>query len=79
MAKLKMDYYINIKMREGSKFYDKKEPVQSIGFRNGTFYYNGDPTKVVPHSDITSVYIIKDGSYQQVSCDAFVALFRKWK
>lgn len=79
MAKFRMDYYINVKPREDSTYYNKKEKIITIGFRNGTFYYNGDPTKVISHDDISSVFVIKDGTYQPISCESFIALFRKWK
>lgn len=79
MAKLKMDYYINISPRAGSKYFVKSNPVISAGFRNGTFYVDGDVSKVISQTDITKVYIIKDEKYQPVSCDTFISLFRKWK
>lgn len=76
MAKMKMDFYVNIQIREGSRHYSKAEPIKSCGIRHGTFYMDGDPSKVVSQSDIVAVYVIKDGTYKKVDLDTFVALYR---
>ena len=78
MAKLKMDYYVNVKPRSGSKYSGlAKDGVLSAGFRKGTFYVEGDISKVLSQSDIYSVFIMKDQSYQPVSVDTFIALIRR--
>ena len=51
MGRLKMDYYINVKPRTGSK-YARGNEVVSAGFRKGTFYVEGDISKVLSQSDI---------------------------
>lgn len=79
MAKLKMDYFVNIEPRKNSKYWEKNKPVIEAGLRNMTFYVDGDISKVVSHSDIAGVYVVKDGQYQIISCDSFIALFRKFK
>lgn len=76
MAKLKMDYYINVKPRSGSKYAVKGADVVSAGFRKGTFYVDGDISKVLSQSDIEKVWVIKDQTYQPVSIDTFQALVR---
>ena len=76
MAKMRMDFNVNIQLRNGSKYFDRKEPVKSVGVRNTTLYLNGDPTKVVSQNDVAGVYVIKDGCYKKVDIDTFVALYR---
>ena len=46
MGRLKMEYYINVKPRTGSK-YARGNEVVSAGFRKGTFYVEGDISKVL--------------------------------
>lgn len=78
MAKLKMDYYTNVKPRSGSKYSGMaKDGILSVGFRKGTFYVEGDISKVLSQNDINSVYMMKDQIYQPVSIDTFVALVRR--
>lgn len=77
MAKLKMDYYVNVEPRSGSKYSGMaKDGILSAGFRRGTFYVEGDISKVLSQSDINSVFIMKDQMYQPVSVDTFLALVR---
>ena len=44
MGRLKMDYYINVKPRTGSK-YARGNEVVSTGFGTGTFYVERDVSK----------------------------------
>lgn len=76
MAKLKMDYYINVKPRSGCKYAAGAKGVLSAGYRKGTFYVDGDISKVLSQSDIEKVWIIKDQTYQPVSIDTFQSLVR---
>lgn len=76
MAKLRMDYYLSVKPRTGSKYAVKGDGIISAGFRKGTFYVEGDISKVLSQSDIDKVWIIKDQTYQPVSIDTFNALVR---
>lgn len=75
MGRLKMDYYINVKPRTGSK-YARGNDVVSAGFRKGTFYVEGDISKVLSQNDIEKVYVIKDQIYQPVSIDTFLQITR---
>lgn len=70
-----MDYYLNVKPRTGSK-YATKDAVISAGFRKGTFYVDGDISKVLSQSDIDKIWVIKDQTYQPVEIDTFLALTR---
>lgn len=76
---MRMDFNVNIQLREDSKYFNKKEPVKSVGVRNTTLYLNGDVTKVISQSDVTGVYVIKDGCYKKVDIDTFIALYRMMK
>lgn len=75
MGRLKMDYYINVKPRSGSK-YARGNEVISAGFRKGTFYVEGDISKVLSQNDVEKVYVIKDQMYQPVSIDTFLQTTR---
>lgn len=75
MGRLKMDYYINVKPRSGST-YARGNEVISAGFRKGTFYVEGDISKVLSQNDVEKVYIIKDQIYQPVSIDTFLQITR---
>lgn len=75
MGRLKMDYYINVKPRTGSK-YARGNEVVSAGFRKGTFYVEGDISKVLSQSEIERVYVIKDQTYQLVTIDTFLQITR---
>lgn len=75
-AKMKMDYYVNIELREKTRFWEKTTPVKSCGIRHSTFYMDGDPSKVVSHSDVWGVYVMKDNVYKKVDFDTFIALYR---
>lgn len=75
MGRLKMDYYINVKPRSGSK-YARGNDVISAGFRKGTFYVEGDISKVLSQNDVEKVYVIKDQKYQPVSIDTFLQITR---
>lgn len=79
MASIKMDFYVNVELRAGSRFYVKTNPIISVGIRNATTYVDGDPTKVVSVNDIVKVYVIKDGAYKHVDIDTFIALYRSMK
>ena len=70
MGRLKMDYYINVKPSTGSK-YARGNEVVSAGFRKGTFYVEGDISKVLSQNDIEKVYVIKDQTYQPITIDTF--------
>lgn len=75
---MKMDYYINVELREGSRHWTKNSPIQKVGMRtrHTTMYIGGDPSKVVSQDDVKGVYIIKDSAYKKVSIDTFLALYR---
>lgn len=79
MAKMRMDFIVNVQLRKGSKYFDKKESVKSVGVRNTTLYLFGNPTMVVSQNDVTGVYVIKDGCYKKVDIDTFIALYRMMK
>lgn len=75
MRRLKMDYYINVKPRTGAK-YARGNEIVSAGLRKGTFYVDGDISKVLLENDIEKVYVIKDQIYQPVSIDTFLQVTR---
>lgn len=78
MSKLKMDYYVNVKPKSGSKYSGMgKDGILSVGFRKGTFYVEGNISMVLSQNDINLVYMMKDQTYQPVSIDTFIALVRR--
>lgn len=78
-VKLKMDYYVNLEVRLGTRHYTKEHPVVSAGIRNGTFYVDSNPSKVVSQTEINKVYMIKGGTYKAVDADTFLAFYRNNK
>ena len=78
-VKLKMDYYVNLEIRSGTRHYNKDRPVLSAGIRNGTFYVDGNPSQVVSQTEINKIYMIKGGTYKAVDADTFLAFYRNNK
>ena len=78
-VKIKMDYFVNLELKAGSRYYTKEKPVLPVGIRSGTFYIDGSPSKVVSQTEINRVFMIKEGVYTPVDLDTFIAFYRNSK
>jgi hypothetical protein len=78
-VKLKMELYVNLEIRSGTRYYKKEHPVINTGVRNGTFYVDGNPSQVVSQTEINKIYMIKNGTYKAVDTDTFLAFYRNNK
>lgn len=75
--RLKMEFYVNVQLLKTSKFFTKENKgIINCGVRNSTFYFDGNPSKIVSRSEIKEVFAIKDLSYVGVSPDTFINIYR---